>query len=319
MGWMWDDEPDPDEACISALSVNKNCIEVSIRPGVRVGDPAIITLNPQTSFVQLSNSTETVSDQVRQPLKLRRPSSWPNTIIVEGDVSFFDAPKTVTLSLRRPELYAGQLLKEAFLRHSIVVGGSLNAGTAPAKALPIVIHESPLDSVLVHELKKSDNLSAENILKSLSAQKGFLPASSKKGISIVNQYMSSLGIDTTQYRMVDGSGVSRYNLLSSDIIVQLLTEMHKNRKLFLRFYEALPVAGRNGTLQYRMTGTNCQGNLRAKTGTLNGTSCLAGYVFTKDGEYLVFSIMMENYLQSPEIYRNIQDKIGEIMSNYCRP
>ncbi len=317
MGWMWDDEPDPDEACISALSINKNCIEVHVQPAFRIGDPAVVTLDPSTSFVQILNSTLTVSDSIRQPFKIRRPSSlWPNTIIVEGEVLSADTPRTFSLSLRRPELYAGQLLKESLSRHGILVNGSLTTGVAPAHASCVAVHEISLDTVLIHALKISDNLSAENILKTLSAQKYSLPATSKKGIYVVNQFMASIGIDTTKYRIVDGSGVSRYNLLSSHIIVHLLVEMHKNPNLFKRFSAALPIAGIDGTLQYRMAGTNAQANLMAKTGTLNGVSCLAGYVRTKDGELLAFSIMIQNFLDSPDVYRNMQDKIGEILSEF---
>ena len=244
MGWMWDDEPDPDEACISALSINKNCIEVHVQPAVRIGDPAFVTLEPMTSYVQILNSTSTTADSIRLPFKIRRPSYlWPNAVIVEGEVLSADTPKTFSLSLRRPELYAGQLLKESLLRHGISIGGSVTAGVSPSHAACIAVHSTSLDSVLIHELKLSDNLSAENILKTLSAQKYSFPASSKGGIYVVNQFMAFIGIDTAQYRIVDGSGVSRYNLLSSDIIVQLLTEMHKNPNLFKRFSAALPIAG----------------------------------------------------------------------------
>jgi len=69
MGWMWDDEPDPDEACISALSVNKNCIEVRIQPSFKIGDPAVVTINPVTAFVQVLNSSSTTADSVRHILK----------------------------------------------------------------------------------------------------------------------------------------------------------------------------------------------------------------------------------------------------------
>ncbi len=319
MGWMWDDEPDADEPMISALSVNKNCIELRVLPALKIGDPAVLTLNPATSFVQVLNSTSTAADSIRHPFKIRRSSSlWPNTIIIEGEVLLSDTLKTLPVSLRRPELYAGQLLKESLMRQGISIGGSVTSGATPSHAACIAVHETSLDSVLIRELKQSDNLSAENILKTLSAQKYSLPASSKGGIYVVNQFMESIGIDTTQYCMVDGSGVSRYNLLSSDIIIQLLTQIHKNSDLFKRFSAALPVAGVDGTLQSRMAGTNAQANLSAKTGTLKGVSCLAGYVASKDGEHLAFSIMMQNFLGSPDVYRDIQDKIGEILANFKR-
>ena len=74
----------------------------------------------------------------------------------------------------------------------------------------------------------------------------------------------------------------------------------------------------DGTLKFRMISTNCQDNLRAKTGTLKGVSCLAGYVAAKDGEFLAFSIMMQNFLGSPDVYRNVQDKICEALAKFSR-
>ena len=319
MGWMRDDEPDPDEACISALSVNKNCIEVRIQPSFKIGDPAVVTINPATAFVQVLNSSSTTADSVRHILKIRRPSSyWPNTIIVEGEALVTDTPRTFSVSLRKPELYAGQLLKESLRRHGISIGGSVASGITPSQASCIVVHETSLDSVLIHELKQSDNLSAENILKTLSAQKYSMPPSSKGGIYAVRQFMASMGIDSSKYCMVDGSGISRYNLLSSDVIVQLLIRIYRNPDLFKHFYAALPIAGMDGTLKFRMISTNCQDNLRAKTGTLKGVSCLAGYVAAKDGEFLAFSIMMQNFLGSPDVYRNVQDKICEALAKFSR-
>jgi len=132
------------------------------------------------------------------------------------------------------------------------------------KPLVIVVHETSLDSVLIYELKQSDNLSAENILKTLSAEKYPMPPSSKGGIYAVRQFMASIGIDSSKYCMVDGSGISRYNLLSSDVIVQLLTRIYRNPDLFKHFYAALPIAGMDGTLRFRMISTNCQDNLHAK-------------------------------------------------------
>ena len=82
--------------------------------------------------------------------------------------------------------------------------------------------------------------------------------------------------------------------------------------------EALPIAGMDGTLKNRMKGTEAEGILRAKTGTLSGASCLSGFVYTQDGEPLVFTIMMNNYVGSSATARRAQDEIGAVLAGFSR-
>jgi PBP4 family serine-type D-alanyl-D-alanine carboxypeptidase len=132
------------------------------------------------------------------------------------------------------------------------------------------------------------------------------------------RFLSGLGMDTTKFSVVDGSGVSRYNLLSADQLVQFLTAMKKQPRLFQMFYNSLPVAGVDGTLANRMKSSPAACNLHAKTGTLNGASCLSGYVQTRDGEMLVFSLMMQNFITSTSDYRDAQDRIGVLLAGFSR-
>jgi serine-type D-Ala-D-Ala carboxypeptidase/endopeptidase (penicillin-binding protein 4) len=118
--------------------------------------------------------------------------------------------------------------------------------------------------------------------------------------------------------MVDGSGLSRYNLTSPSIIIRLLEIMYHDSLHFSTFYNSLPIAGIDGTIADRMNGTPAQGNLRAKTGTLSAVSALSGYVHTADGEPLAFSVMMQNYPNSARPYQHIQDEIGILLSTLHR-
>ena len=125
-------------------------------------------------------------------------------------------------------------------------------------------------------------------------------------------------MDTTKFSIADGSGVSRHNLLSADQIVQFLAAMNKQPRLFRIFYNSLPVAGIDGTLEDRMSNYPVADNLRAKTGTLNGVSCLSGYVQTRDGEMLAFAMMMQNFVSSSSEYRHAQDRIGSLLAKFSR-
>ncbi|HVN48930.1 MAG TPA: D-alanyl-D-alanine carboxypeptidase/D-alanyl-D-alanine-endopeptidase, partial [Bacteroidota bacterium] len=315
LGWTWDDEPDPDAPFISALTVNKGCVSVS---AFSDSEKVFLSLNPVTAFIRGINTATVTRDSVGKPFKLRRPAQdRPAMVIAEGELNAFSSIEQ-SLSIRRPDLYAAQLFSEALQRHNIIVQDDISSGTIRSSSHEIVSFAHTLDTVVTEMNKISDNLSSENLLKILGAMRYGVPGSAKTGEYVVNSFLSSLGIDTTQYNLVDGSGVSRYNLASADMIVQLLTAMYRWNSFYSLFASSLPVAGIDGTLSARMTSTTTSGNLVAKTGTLNGVSCLSGYAKTKDGELLAFSILMQNFISSSNSYRQVQDKIGTVLTSFSR-
>jgi serine-type D-Ala-D-Ala carboxypeptidase/endopeptidase (penicillin-binding protein 4) len=314
-GWTWDDESDPDAPYINALSVNKNCISITLLTDSSAVYPYV---DPATSFVTVVNRSKLTADSIRTPLKIRRVGlANPNTIVSEGEISHF-SQFTQKFSLRRPEYYTGTIFKEALNHAGISVAGDIVNGVTPAGVREIARHEQPIEKVITTMNKESDNLSAENILKIIGAVKNGKPGSAKNGIYAEKCFLVSLGIDTVHIFIADGSGVSRYNLLTADQIVRILIAIYKEPRIFPFFYNSLPIAGVDGTLSRRMMTYPAACNLRAKTGTLNGVSCLSGYVQTSDGEMLAFSIMMQNFITSVTDYREVQDRIGALLAGFSR-
>ncbi len=131
--------------------------------------------------------------------------------------------------------------------------------------------------------------------------------------SLADGLVTKAGADPRAVRLVDGSGLSRLNLVTAQSVVQVLRYAYGQpyRDVLIR---ALPVAGNDGTLRRRMQGTRAAGNMRAKTGTLNAVSGLSGYVTAPNGEPLVFSILMNNFLTGPQQARAAQDRIGVLLS-----
>jgi D-alanyl-D-alanine carboxypeptidase/D-alanyl-D-alanine-endopeptidase (penicillin-binding protein 4) len=318
-GWMWDDEPFEFEAFITPLSINKNCVKVTVTPGAAAGDTVRVSIEPTTSYVSLTNRATTTADTVLVPLNVTRLfKERLNTIVVEGEMRGASRPREFFVTVWKPELYAAQLLKEMLEKNGIAVGGTAHIGKAPENAREIGFQTSRFDSMVVNMNKMSDNLSAENTLKTIAAVKRGLPGSAKNGIYETKEFLSQFGIDTTKFLMVDGSGVSHYNLLTAEMLTQLLTGMAHRSDLFPLFYASLPVAGVDGTLSNRMRGTLAEKNLRAKTGSISGVSSLSGYVHTRDGETLVFSILMQNFIGGSRPYRDVQDKIGALLASFSR-
>lgn len=318
-GWMWDDEPFSYEAAISALSINKNCVKVTVIPGQNPGDPVQVSLDPQTDYVSLLNIARSVPDTALEPLVISRLfKDRSNTIVVKGEVVAGEDTLDDYVAVWRPELYAAQLLKERLARDGITVGGVPTAGITPQTAHEIASLEWPIDTMLINLNKESDNLSAELTLKTISVKTGAMPGTARHGLYQVNHVLSSFGIDTTKYYVVDGSGVSHYNLVTAEMLIQLLQSLAHRTDLFPLFYKSLPIAGVDGTMKGRMKGTEAEGNLRAKTGSIGGVSSLSGYVTTLDGERLAFSVLMQNFIWPTRLYRNAQDKIGAILAGFSR-
>ncbi len=318
-GWMWDDEPDPDEMFISALSVDKNCVSVTVEPMPTISDSVVVTVTPLTPSITVVCNARTVIDSSICTLKVSRLfKEHLNTITVTGDMPLYATPRHYRISVWTPALHTTELFKSALERDSITVLGRPRLGVTPPGTVEIASLSRPIDSVLIVMNKTSDNLSAENLLKTLGARQRGLPGNARNGIYEENIFLSSFGIDTTACLIVDGSGVSHYNLLTVDDIVRLLVGIARKPNPFHVIYVSLPIAGVDGTLESRMIGTAAQGNVRAKTGTISGVSSLSGYVTTRDGELLAFSMVMENFVLPTRSYQFAQDKICGILARFSR-
>jgi D-alanyl-D-alanine carboxypeptidase/D-alanyl-D-alanine-endopeptidase (penicillin-binding protein 4) len=318
-GWMWDDESDPDGAAVSPISVNKNCVTVTIQVDSLNSECTRYVLSPSTSYVTVVNRSVVVQETVVSPLVVSRGTiERSNLITIDGQILAGSPPQSIRVAVWHPELYAAQLFGDALRKHGVWVPHDPILATAAPSAREIALHVQRLDSTVVNLLKISDNLSAEAVLKTTASVLFGPPGTTSGGIMAVRKYLASFGIDTTRFLMVDGSGLSHYNLLTTRMISQLLAGISRDTGLFPIIYNSLPIAGVDGTLRSRMKATAAEGNLRAKTGSLSGVSSLSGYVRSRDGERLAFSIMMQSFIGSASHYRDIQDKIGALLASFGR-
>ncbi len=319
-GWMWDDDPSTDAPYLSALNINSNSIDVIVTGTVQ-GEKASVTTEPETDYIKIINNTVTsVVDQ--QNIYITR--DWrnrKNDIYVSGFIlpPKFTEVDTVegSVNIYRPDLYFLTLFKEALEKSGIKFSGKIGLQKKPSSAKWVSVFSRQYDAVIYYMNKHSDNLSAEMTLYSLAASFNTYPVSAVQGIKVVDSLFTLCGVDKHEYVIADGSGVSRYNLLSAEQILSVLKYMYSiNPDLFQLYYNSLPVAGIDGTLGKRMNGTNAEGKVHAKTGTLQGVSCLSGYVSGKNNHLIAFSILEQNFVYQTSYARYIQDQICELLSNY---
>ena len=146
-----------------------------------------------------------------------------------------------------------------------------------------------------------------------SAVRGILPGARRLSKKLSARWASA----KTAIRYADGSGLSRLNLISADALVRILKYMHRHPH-FRCFYDALAIAGVDGTLATRMKRTKAENNVHAKTGTFANASALSGYVQTADGEMLAFSILANNYVASKDAAEYAQDKALARLAGFSR-
>jgi D-alanyl-D-alanine carboxypeptidase len=169
----------------------------------------------------------------------------------------------------------------------------------------------PLREVVALINKPSDNLITEITLKTLGKEvRG--EGTTAAGVQVLREFLQSAGLEMGAVHIVDGSGLSRINGVSPENFVRLLEYMHRSPHAEA-FRESLPVYGVDGTLRNRLRGTPVQGNGYAKTGSLNRVSSLSGYLRTKSGRWLAFSIVMNAYNASGTDARALQDKFVQLL------
>ena len=216
-------------------------------------------------------------------------------------------------------LACGHLLKRTLMQKGVDVTGEVILGTVPAAAKRVATHLSPpLADILKLMNKPSDNYIAELLFKTIGAEVIGEPGTWKKGRAAITAFLGEIMDTPPMHRCIDGSGVSRYNLLNVELLTKLLVYIYHNFALRPEYLASLPIAGVDGTLKNRMQGMYAEKVLRAKTGTLSGVSSLAGYTVTADGEVFAFGILISHYIGSSAQARGIQDKIGNYLTQFSR-
>jgi D-alanyl-D-alanine carboxypeptidase/D-alanyl-D-alanine-endopeptidase (penicillin-binding protein 4) len=320
-GWMWDDDPAPDAPYLSALNINDNCIEVLVE-GSEIDSPAVVSLIPETDFVNVENKTVTVASGNDNDFLITR--DWvgrKNTIVVNGTVRstlvIDSADYNSKVNLLYPERYFLSLFKEQLEREEIYTEKPIGIKRLEENPVYLATIYRSIDTVLSELNKNSDNLNAEMLIYAMAYNDSGAPASSDDGLAAIERFIDTLGFNSEEYSIADGSGVSHYNLITAELLLELLKYMYYNQKdLFELYYNSLPNAGIDGTLKNRLKNTSAQNNVHAKTGTLNGVSNLSGYVTAKNGHLLAFSIMIQNFVEEYSFARSFQDKICILLAEF---
>ena len=305
----WQDEVYYYGAQVSALTASPNedydagSLIVEVNPGDSAGTEPKVSLSPETDYVTIINRAKTVAADQPKTVSISREHGT-NQIVVEGNIPVEGSRTREWIAVDEPSGYALDLFENALLAEGIEWAGkhTLEMGETPAGSTLLLEHESmTLAEFSIPFMKLCNNGHGEVLAKEMGrAVKG--EGSWEAGLQVMEDVAGTLGVNTDTILLRDGSGMSHVNLMPVNEVSQLLYGV-QSRPWYGSYLNALPVAGDEkrfvgGTLRNRMKETAAQQNVKAKTGTLTAVSALSGYATTKDGKPMIFSIIINNDLDS---------------------
>jgi serine-type D-Ala-D-Ala carboxypeptidase/endopeptidase (penicillin-binding protein 4) len=322
-GWSWDYLQDGYAAPSGALEFNEDIATLSIRPGAKAGDDAAIEVTPGAGLGLIHHVVTGEAGSATKIAVERRPDgAWLDVI---GSIALDATPASREVAVADPEIYFAHSLLLALVERGIAVRG-LPKGMpdwrnllAPLPRRVLVESRSPpLREIATTMMKVSQNLYAETLLKAVGAVTSGGPGSAEAGVAAARDIFAGWSIRPGTYVQVDGSGLSRYDFLTAEMIVTLLERLSKDPRHHDAFVATLPIAGQDGTISTRMKNTRAEANAVAKTGSISNVRALSGYVKTRDGDTLVFSILANNFTISAATVNWIADLAVERLANFTR-
>ncbi|HYD51649.1 MAG TPA: D-alanyl-D-alanine carboxypeptidase/D-alanyl-D-alanine-endopeptidase [Gemmatimonadaceae bacterium] len=316
-GWAWDDLDYPYSAGTDELMFNEGFGEIIVSAGAQAGDSARVRLRAPGSF-SVRNEVRTVGAAANggpPPTRIQweasadaRAGQPRNGIVLRGTIRLGDTD-TIASAFRDQNGAFLDVLAAALRDGGIEIGGRADSTRAAAATAPqITLASPPLRTILARMEKPSQNQIAEALYKTLPFVKmGVGTADSAR--AVVERQLVAWGAPPDGFAVRDGSGLSRHDYVTPETIVKVLDAMRRHEH-FRVFYDALPIAGVDGTIRNRMRGTPAEGNVHAKTGFIDKARSLSGYVTTADGRVLLFSFLANNWTTPTRAVEQVQDAIA---------
>jgi D-alanyl-D-alanine carboxypeptidase/D-alanyl-D-alanine-endopeptidase (penicillin-binding protein 4) len=280
-------------AGVAGMNLNANCLDFYLKTGA-FAQPVSYVTDPPAPFLSIRNDCATGNENA--VWLSRDPNS--SDLLLKGQI---DVPnlEPISVTVQDPPLFAAGVLAEELKTQGIVVSGTVardrtvraSIAKLPAGSV-LAIHETPISAVLARANKDSMNLYAEALCKRLGAQVSGQSGSWENGLPVLKEFLKKAGVDPSQYLLDDGCGLSHKNTISPQALTQVLTYDYfsANKQAFL---DSMGVAGVDGRyLQTRFANTDLRGRVLLKSGFVNNVSGISGFLHAKDGQWYIFSILM---------------------------
>jgi D-alanyl-D-alanine carboxypeptidase/D-alanyl-D-alanine-endopeptidase (penicillin-binding protein 4) len=313
--WQWEDIQSDYGAPINSLILNQNVFNIRLLPQ-SVGQPLKVIWTDineaaQWQVINQSATTENQSTSINVTRDLKGP-----ILRIQGQLALNSEPTLVSLPVLAPAEYFLRRFRSTLIAEKIPVVQMFVSSTGAKNEEELANVESPPLSELIAQTNiNSNNVFAESLLRALALKKPPVEnqTSADAGLEVMKATLTQMGVNPAGYSLVDGSGLSRKNLINPEALVQTLQAMAKSPAALV-YRASLPVAGRTGTLKNRFQKTPAQGIVQAKTGTMDGVVSLAGYVNAPKYGPIVFSIMVNQSEQRATVVRQGIDEIVVLLA-----
>ncbi len=275
---------------VSALSYNDNCFTVKIKPDSSLQGKVQVEIIPEVGYIKIENEAITVSghrNRVQYGL-----SSEDNILSITGQMGIDSPEMSRTLPVRDPKAYFGIAFEKALEKARIKVEKSespFDKKTKPIKTLEL--QTVPITNVMEDINQRSQNLHAEILLRHVSKSQGG-DGSAEDGILQVKKFLHSMDLDSSEFQLHDGSGLSHLNRIKPRNMAMYLHKM-SSQPYFTDYIKSLATPGIHGNRSYRLNALN--GLVKMKTGYIDPVQGLCGFVFSDDNDTLSFSFFINGF------------------------
>jgi D-alanyl-D-alanine carboxypeptidase/D-alanyl-D-alanine-endopeptidase (penicillin-binding protein 4) len=280
-------------AGVAGMDMNANCLDFYLKTGV-FGQPVTFITDPPAPFLNIRN--DCVTGHENAVWLSRDPNS--SDLLLKGQI---DVPniEPISVTVQDPPLFAAGVLADEMRAAGITISGKVardrtvrsTVAKLPAGSV-LAIHETPIAAVLARANKDSMNLYAEALCKRLGAEVSGQSGSWENGLPALKTFLTKAGVDPSQYTLDDGCGLSHKNRISPLALTQVLMYDYfsPNKQSFM---DSMGIAGVDGRyIQSRFAGTDLRGRVLLKSGFVNNVSGISGFLHALDGQWYVFSILM---------------------------
>jgi D-alanyl-D-alanine carboxypeptidase/D-alanyl-D-alanine-endopeptidase (penicillin-binding protein 4) len=310
-GFMWDDLNFCYSAPSTAIILDHNCFKFTLFPSQIVNNKALIKQQKPLTYTPVDNQVYTrLIDEQHCPIDMQ--ASKDNHYQITGCIPYHHAPYHFEVAVHNPQILLTQFLQHWLATQKITLHGKIIVTQKNYSETLIAEHRSAsLSKLLKHMLKKSDNLYANVLFKTIGADYNDGLANWINGSAALLDILNTLNMDTENLMIVDGAGLSRYNRLTPTLLMQILDYNYQHPTVGQAFYHALSIAGKDGTLKkFQLQQANTV--FHAKTGNMVSVMSLAGYLTMANGQHLAVVIMI-NGIDASETYFALAHKILVIL------
>ena len=292
-------------ASLSALNINENLFRVFFRPGRSVNAPAtVLRTDPLLPYLVFNNTVSTDAPRTGDQVNIYG-APFTNQQWLTGKVPL-GAPAnefSVKGSLPDPAYFAAYALQNQLIQDNVAIsnpvisigGGQSTADPSNGKRTLLSQYKSPVLTSLIQQTNyQSINLYAEALLRTTALALDKTTRTTEASIDVLTQFWKKKGVNLDGFRIKDGSGLSAVGALTADNMTGILSAVGRD-KTFPQFYETIPVVGQTGTVRSLARGTAAAGNIRAKSGSIEGVRAYAGYFKADDGEPMSFCVLVNKY------------------------